>query len=78
MFRNLDVIEVKGTSEITQGEYRNWEDGLGENPKKHEGKSSFQEDLSVQGAVNDFVKISFSSTVEVEPRWQDVKNQGGW
>ena len=53
LFSNLDVIEVKRTSEITQGKYRNWEDVLGENSKKYQGKSSFQEDISVQGAIDD-------------------------
>lgn len=50
-------------------------EGLGENPEIHQGKRSFQEDISVQEAVDDFVKLSFSSTVEIGPRWQDVENQ---
>jgi len=54
LFSNLDVIEVKRTSEITQRKYRNWEDVLGESSKKYQGKSSFQgDDISVQGAIDD-------------------------
>lgn len=32
--------------------------------------------IGIQEAVDDFVKISFSGTVELEPRWQDLENQG--
>ena len=53
LFRNLDVIEVKRTSEIPQGKYRNWEDVLGQSSKKYQGESSFQGDISVQGAIDD-------------------------
>lgn len=44
-------------------------ESLGENPEKHQGKKSFQEDISVQEVVDDFVKVRFSSTVEIGPRW---------